>query len=61
MKLHKDLPEVKTLVNANIAVLLTGEAGSGKTTLGNHVAKELDLEFSQCYLTARWYDLKLGS
>lgn len=50
-KHHQKYEQVKTLITANIAVLLTGEAGSGKTTLARHVAESLNLEFSSMSMT----------
>lgn len=48
---HIKFPEVTTLVNHGIAVLLTGEKGSGKTTLAKQVAEELKLEFFSMSMT----------
>ncbi len=48
---HLKLSEVKTLVNARISTLLTGERGSGKTTLAIHTAKELELDFYSLSMT----------
>lgn len=51
MKHHNKYDQVKILVNANIALLLTGEAGSGKTTLAKQIAEDLDLEFYTMSMT----------
>lgn len=48
---HNKHFEVKTLVNAGVAVLLTGEKGSGKTTLAKDVADSLDLPFMSLSMT----------
>lgn len=48
---HQKFEEVLTLVNANIAVLLTGEAGSGKTTLANMVSEHMELDFFSISMT----------
>jgi len=42
---HKKFLEVRTLANANIPVLLTGERGCGKTTVVTQVAEDLGLKF----------------
>ena len=51
MKHHSSYPTVLTLVKHNIPVLLTGEAGSGKTTLGEQVAEALKLSFHSISMT----------
>ena len=50
MKHHKHF-EVTILVNAGVAVLLTGERGSGKTTLARHVADSLEIQFYSMSMT----------
>lgn len=50
-QVHSKSSEVRTLINANIAVLLTGEKGSGKTTLVEQVAAELELKFYSISMT----------
>ena len=45
MTYHSKFSEIKTLVDANQAVMLTGEKGTGKTTLAQQVAESLKLEF----------------
>lgn len=50
MKHHK-YEEVKTLVSHNINVLLTGTAGSGKTTILKTVAEDLGLDFHAVSMT----------
>jgi len=45
MTKHYKFPEISTLINANIPVLLHGERGSGKTTLVNQVSEALELPF----------------
>lgn len=42
---HFKFSEIRTLVSHNIPTLLTGEKGSGKTTLAMNIAKYLDLTF----------------
>ena len=51
MRHHSKYSEVKTLIDANIAVLLTGEAGSGKTTLAKHIAEDMELQFFSMSMT----------
>jgi MoxR-like ATPase len=51
MKYHFKHKEVTPLVNANQPVLLTGERGSGKTTLSKDVAKILGLDFYSLSMT----------
>lgn len=48
---HSKFDEVKLLVENDINVLLTGEAGTGKTTLLKQVAEELGLEFCAISMT----------
>jgi len=48
---HIKYDEVKTLVENNINVLLTGPASSGKTTILKNVAKELGLDFYPMSMT----------
>lgn len=48
---HYKYQEVYKLVNANVPVLLTGEKGSGKTTLAMHVTKGLGLKFYSMSMT----------
>lgn len=48
---HAKYDEVRTLVEANIAVLLTGEAGSGKTTLVKQIAEDMKLKFFTLSMT----------
>jgi len=49
--LHHKFEEVSIIVNANIPVLLTGEKGSGKTTLAKQVAEHLDIPFFSISMT----------
>lgn len=42
---HNKFEQVLRTVNCNIPVFLTGDAGSGKTTLAEQVANSLNLEF----------------
>ncbi len=51
MKHHEKFSQVNTLVNAKIAVLLTGEAGSGKTTLAQQISDNLGLKFYTMSMT----------
>lgn len=50
MKHHK-FAEARTLIDAGIAVLLTGEKGSGKTTLARMISEDLELEFYSVSMT----------
>lgn len=51
MKHHAKYDEVKSLIEVDIPVLLTGQAGSGKTTLVKQVAEDLELKFFSISLT----------
>jgi len=51
MTTHFKLPEVTKLVEAGVSVMLTGEKGSGKTTIASQVAKNLDLSFFTMSMT----------
>jgi MoxR-like ATPase len=51
MTYHFKLEEVKVLVNVSMPVMLTGEKGSGKTTLAKQVAEALDLDFYSISMT----------
>lgn len=48
---HHKYQEIMTLVSAGIPVLLTGEKGSGKTTLAKQVAEAIDLPFFSVSMT----------
>lgn len=48
---HHKFDEVLTLVRHGIAVMLTGSAGSGKTTLASQIAEELNLKFYSISMT----------
>ena len=48
---HAKYDEVTKLIKANIAVLLTGEAGSGKTTLIKDIAEDMKLKFYTISMT----------
>lgn len=48
---HSKISEIKSLVEADIAVLLTGERGSGKTTICMQVAEMLELKFYSISMT----------
>jgi len=48
---HAKFSSTKTLVENDIPVLLTGPAGTGKTTMAMHIAKSLDLEFFSMSMT----------
>lgn len=51
MQFHAKFNEVRTLVNASIPVLLTGEKGSGKTTLAKQVAEDCKMRFFSMSMT----------
>ena len=51
MKHHSSYSTVLKLVDNNIPVLLTGAAGSGKTTLANQIAEGLTLAFHGISMT----------
>jgi MoxR-like ATPase len=48
---HSKFDEISTLVNAGVAVLLTGEKGSGKTTVAKDVTHSLGLTFFSLSMT----------
>lgn len=48
---HVKFEEARILIEAGQAVLLTGEAGSGKTTMAIQIAEELGLKFSSVSMT----------
>jgi MoxR-like ATPase len=48
---HARYEEIHTLVKNKIAVLLTGDAGSGKTTLAKQLAEDMKLHFYSISLT----------
>jgi len=48
---HSKFEYVKQIVDAGINVLLTGEAGTGKTTIAMQVAEALNLPFSSYTMT----------
>ena len=48
---HSKHHETTMLVKAGVPVLLTGERGSGKTTLAKHVAEHLNLTFFSMSMT----------
>ena len=48
---HKKFSEVRILVNAGVATLLTGERRCGKTTVVQQVAKDLGLDFFAVSMT----------
>jgi len=48
---HNKFNEIHKLIKNNIPVLLTGEAGSGKTTIIKNIAKDLDLPFYSIAMT----------
>ncbi len=51
MTKHHKYGEVKTLIDAGQPVLLTGEAGSGKTTVAKSVAEENGMQFRSMSMT----------
>ena len=51
---HSQLPELLMVLDAGIHPYLVGEAGSGKTTLAEHAAKALGLDF---YSTSKVDDI----
>jgi MoxR-like ATPase len=48
---HSKFNEIETLVDAGVSVLLTGEKGSGKTTLAKQVSEKLGLKFHSMSMT----------
>jgi MoxR-like ATPase len=48
---HSKFEEISTLVNAGVSVLLTGEKGSGKTTVAKDVTHGLGLTFFSLSMT----------
>ena len=48
---HHMFNEVLTLANAGMATLLTGEKGSGKTTVAMQVAEEMNIDFFSLSMT----------
>jgi len=48
---HSKYEYVKRVVDAGLSVLLTGEAGTGKTTIAKQIAEELDRPFSSLSMT----------
>ena len=48
---HNKFREIATLVHAGVPVLLTGEKGTGKTTLAMQVAEALEFEFYSLSMT----------
>lgn len=48
---HFKHEEIKTLVNANFAVLLTGDKGTGKTTTIKSVSEDIGLKFYNMSMT----------
>ena len=51
MTYHSKYPEVRTLIENNINVLLEGGAGSGKSTIIKQVAEDLSLDFFSISMT----------
>jgi MoxR-like ATPase len=51
MTRHSKFSELEILVSAGIPTLLTGEKGSGKTTLAKQVAEQLNLKFYSMSMT----------
>lgn len=51
MRKHEKYDEVNTLVHHNIALLLSGEKGSGKTTLAKQVADDTERPFYSISMT----------
>lgn len=48
---HVKYEEAKILIEAGIAVLLTGEKGSGKTTMARQIAEDLEIGFYSVSMT----------
>ncbi len=48
---HNKYNEIYTLIDNNINVLLTGEAGAGKTTIIRNIATALNLKFYSIAMT----------